>query len=591
MASRFASAGRASVMLGLAAAFIAGQPVVGQDGARPVVQPLPPPEAGVLSGALRRIAANPRDLDALLTAAKASVRLDDVDAALGFLARAEEIAPGDPRIKAGLAVAMVKEENPFDALRLFDEAERGGVSLTDVLGERALAYDLVGDNVRAQALYRAALERGEDAETSRRLAISLAISGDQAGMERVLLPMLQRRDLAAYRARAFALAILGKADEAATISEAVMPKGMAAKIEPYLRNMRQLTPAQQAAAANLGNFPRMADIGKDDPRIALYNGQLGSVAPAQTADARLVPSGRPLGPNTGQQGAPARAETRAAAAAPAPPTPTPAPTPVPTPTPTPAPTSAPAPAPAPALASAPASALTPSLAQTIAAQSAAAQPASRPAVTQASLATPPSAPATTTQAALTPPPAPVTQVTAAAPPPAFNLAQVSGSSAAPAATFTESRPAELAPPPPPRPDVSIAFADFEKALSPVAPVPGAVDLSKIQPPRERVVKEEPKPAKPAPPKEPARIWVQVATGKDRDRLAGDWRRITNNSKGLLKSAKPYFAKWGQTNRLLTGPFKNEQEAKALVAKLKEAGLDAFTFSSKEGEEVTPAPAK
>ena len=549
MASRFVVAGRAGIALGLAGAFAAVQPLAAQDGARAVVQPLPPPEAGQLSAALQRLSANPRDLEALIAAGNASLKLDDIDAALGFFSRADEISPGNPRTKAGMAATMVKEENPFDALRLFDEAERAGASLTDLTSERALAYDLVGDSARAQTLYRAVLARGENAETSRRLAVSLAISGDEGGMERMLLPMLQRRDLAAYRSRAFALAILGKVDEALTISDAVMPKSMAAKIAPYLRYMPKLTPAQQAAAANLGNFPRTADIGHDDPRIALYAGEIGDVAPARTADARLVPAGAPLGPAAGDQlGKPQKldAEGGRAVVTYKPQEPEPAP------------------APEPALAALPP---TP-------------EPIAKPVATQVAFAAPAPTPTPT------PPPA-----QAPASEPAFDLAQVRGSSNAPAAVAVAPSSTPEPAPPEPRPDVAIAFADFQRALSPVAPVAGAVDLTKIKVPRERLVKEEPKPAKPAPPKEPARQWVQVATGKDRARLAYDWKRISGSSKGALKNSKAYFAHWGETNRLLTGPFKNEADAKAFVAKLDKAGVDAFTFSSAEGEEVTPAAAK
>lgn len=544
MASRFVLAGRAGIALGLAVAFAAAQPLAAQDGARAVVQPLPPPEAAQLSAALQRLSANPRDLEALIAAGNASLKLDDIDAALGFFSRADEISPGNPRTKAGMAATMVKEENPFDALRLFDEAERAGASLADVASERALAYDLVGDSARAQTLYRAVLARGEDAETSRRLAVSLAISGDQAGMERVLLPMLQRRDLAAYRSRAFALAILGKVDEALTISDAVMPKPMAAKIAPYLRYMPKLTPAQQAAAANLGNFPRTADIGHDDPRIALYAGEIGDVAPVRTADARLVPAGAPLGPAAGAQpGKPQELVAQGGRAVV---------------------TYEPQEA-EPQLALA---ALPPPSEQIV-----------KPAATQAPLAAP--APTPTARPAEAP-----------ASEPAFDLAQVRGSSNAPDAVAAVAPPSAPEPAPPePRPDVAIAFADFQRVLSPAAPVAGAVDLTRIKVPRERVAKEEPKPVKPAPPKEPARQWVQVATGKDRARLAYDWRRISGNSKGALKNSKAYFARWGETNRLLTGPFKSEAEAKAFVAKLDKAGVDAFTFSSAEGEEVTPAAAK
>ena len=70
MASRFVSAGRAGVALGLVAAFAPAQPLIAQDGARAVVQPLPPPEASQLADALQRLSANPRDVDALIAATK-----------------------------------------------------------------------------------------------------------------------------------------------------------------------------------------------------------------------------------------------------------------------------------------------------------------------------------------------------------------------------------------------------------------------------------------------------------------------------------------------------------------------------------------
>src|SRR3546814_11685044 len=72
-----------------------------------------------------------------------------------------------------------------------------------VAADHGLAHDLVGNNAEAQANYRLALARRSDDEVARRLAVSLAISGDRAGFESALLPMLQRQDYAAFRARAF----------------------------------------------------------------------------------------------------------------------------------------------------------------------------------------------------------------------------------------------------------------------------------------------------------------------------------------------------------------------------------------------------
>ena len=46
--------------------------------------------------------------------------------------------------------------------------------------DRGLAYDLLGQQAQAQADYRAALSGADADEARRRLALSLAISGDYA---------------------------------------------------------------------------------------------------------------------------------------------------------------------------------------------------------------------------------------------------------------------------------------------------------------------------------------------------------------------------------------------------------------------------
>ncbi|OZA90555.1 MAG: hypothetical protein B7X57_11205, partial [Erythrobacter sp. 34-65-8] len=245
-----------------------------------------------LNTALRRLAQDPRNVDALLDAGGASLKVNDVDAAIGFFGRAEELSPSNPRVKIGLAAAYTRKQRPIEALKLFDEAEAAGASTAELASDRGLAYDLVGDNVSAQRQYEIALARGDDAEARRRLALSHAIAGDRARFEQVLAPLIAQADSASYRARAFGMAILGEEAEAVAIAEAVMPRNLSARMTPYLRYMPRLTDAQQAAAVNLGVFPRAAQIGRDGPQVAAYT-------PRQTtpgADARLAPQGEPLGP-------------------------------------------------------------------------------------------------------------------------------------------------------------------------------------------------------------------------------------------------------------------------------------------------------
>ncbi|MDE2621264.1 MAG: tetratricopeptide repeat protein, partial [Sphingomonadales bacterium] len=271
----------------------AGAVLTGTLAAQPVVQPLPRASAShALNAALARLGRDPRDLDALIDAGKAALGMGDIDAAIGFFARADQLSPNNMRVKAGLAAALVRSENPYDAIPLFAEADKAGALDPALLADRGLAYDLVGDNATAQRYYRDAITAQPSDDTLRRLALSQAIAGDRAGMELTLAPLLQRQDKAAWRTRAFALAILKKPEEAIAIADQTMPVDMAQSIAPYLRYMPRLTAAQQAAAANFGRFPRAAEIGRDDPRVALY-------APpkrvAVAAEVALAPAGKPLG--------------------------------------------------------------------------------------------------------------------------------------------------------------------------------------------------------------------------------------------------------------------------------------------------------
>jgi tetratricopeptide (TPR) repeat protein len=261
---------------------------------REIVQQTPSAEVEQLRAALQRLAREPRSVGALVDAGDASLGVGDLDAAMGFFGRALELEPANAQAKLGMASVNLRARRPLEALRMFAEAERAGASTDAILGDFALAQDLVGNNQLAQESYRAALARDADDELSRRLAISLAISGDRAGFEAALLPLLQRQDLAAYRTRAFGLAILGDTDQATSLANSLMPADLASRMTPYLAFMPRLTKSQQAAAANLGIFPRAAEIGRDDPRIARF-ASTGELPPVVNADKRLEPRGTPLG--------------------------------------------------------------------------------------------------------------------------------------------------------------------------------------------------------------------------------------------------------------------------------------------------------
>ena len=267
---------------------------------QPVVQALPPPEVQRLNQALLELAKRPESLPALIEAGDAAVEVGDLDAALGFYGRAREVDADNGQAMLGLAKVYLRSGRPTTALPLFDAARDAGAGLYSIDSDRALALDMVGDQAAAQSSYAVVLQADPDnKEARRRLAVSYAISGNAAAFETTLRPLIDRRDFAAFRARAFGLAILGEQERAAAITDAVMPRDLSAKITPYLEFMPRLTPAQQAAAANLGIFPRAADIGRDSPQIAAFNGApdepASGTAQPSSIDRQLEPTGKPLG--------------------------------------------------------------------------------------------------------------------------------------------------------------------------------------------------------------------------------------------------------------------------------------------------------
>ncbi len=548
MVSRFPVSGPIAIGASLCLAWslpASAQDVVSQA----VVQPLPSAEVQRLNRALVSLAKSPRDRDALIEAGQAALGVEDLEAAIGFFGRAADVDPGHPGAAQGLGTVYLRAGRAGEALAQFDRALAAGADERSVLTDRALSLDLVGEQPAAQTAYLRAIELDPaNDEARRRLAVSYAITGNRARFEDTLRPLLDRRDIAAQRARAFGLAIMGESERAGAIVEQVMPRDIATRLVPYLAFMPRLTKPQQAAAANLGIFPRAADIGRDDPRLARF-------AAEERADSRLAPAGAPLGSS---------------------PAPTPARTPAPTAR-TARAVSAPAPVPA---------APTPPPSTTVFAEP-----------VPASVIGGPATPAGTRVATVTPVAVREAPAPAPAPAPAYQLPPAPAAAAPAPAAPAPAAPVPAAPVPAPSIRtlrVADAFADLGMPLPDAKAGGDAVDISRIAVPREApppppVAKsaEKAKPKEPPKPVHPARLWVQVATGRKIDALAFDWRRISKEGGAAFGKFKPHTARWGQTNRLVVGPLKDRDAAQAMVRDLKKKGLDTFLFESDEGEAVQP----
>jgi Flp pilus assembly protein TadD len=563
----------------------------------------------LLSSALARIASNSGDTAALLDAGRASIELEDYRAAVGFLVRAEQANPRNGAVKAALGSAMVHMENPTRALDYFGEAQLLGASERLFLADRGLARDLLGQQDAAQRDYQLALSTAPSDELTRRYALSLGISGDADRAIQMLTPQLRAQDRSAWRLRAMILAMNGRNGEATEIVNATMPPAMAQNILPYLTQMDRLNPAQQAAVAHFGRFP---------------NGQLGpkrkpvQVAAAAPPPAPPAATGRRPAANGKRQ----------------PVTPTPAPV---------AATRRPDPAPVARPPAAAASTPAPAAATSTPPRSTAAGPPVlqspfRQTIRTAAASPPPTAPQPATPAPA-PAPAPVAAVSAAPEPigaavdankgpvgPGFSIADMGRSS--PAVSTPAPSPATIAPaasaPPAGTAAVPAPAAVSAAPLASLADIVGSIEIpaeelarpdnaigadtlakllddkrkaeaaesakrekdaaaAKLKAEADARAKEEAAEKK----ANPARIWVQVATGANARALATDFGKFAKKSPAVFKGKSGATTEWGRTRRLLVGPFKDRKTAQDWLADYKKAGGDGFLFNSEAGQTVDP----
>lgn len=256
---------------------------------------------------LTELASNPGSVSELIETGRAALAVGDGEAALGFFARANQLAPRDARVKAGLAAANARTGRPDTALTLFSEAVSLGAPEGEIAAERGLAYDLLGQNARAQQDYLRSLRHREDPEVRRRMALSLAISGQREAALRLLEDQVRQGDRAGNRARVMVLALSGDVRGATAAANASLPPGAAQAITPFFSRLASLSPGQMASAANLGRVPnagggmRMADAGSrgsaDPGALAFAGGSSAApalrsrlpVAPAQPSASRRRP--------------------------------------------------------------------------------------------------------------------------------------------------------------------------------------------------------------------------------------------------------------------------------------------------------------
>jgi len=574
----------------LCAAAFGAMPTVGRAQALSSQLDLRSTDSGAtLSRAMSRLAENPRDLEALLTAGEAALKLDDPRSAVGFFGRADDLSPKNGRAKAGLGRSMLQLDQVVDGLRLMEEAASLGYSDASLYTDRGLARDLSGNQAGAQQDYQAALQLDPKNELIiRRYAVSLGISGQLEVADAKLKPLLYNSDRAAWRDRAFILAMNGHTKDALDITSRVMPRALADAIKPYIERMAMLKPGQKAAAVHMGQFPP----GLVNMRVTSTAVPVQAIAPVvSAADAGRSRKGR----RSARAEQPVRMAQQDQSAI---------------------------------------RASSPSTRQRTTQQSVKQQAPERSEQVQPtpsqpmvqptpsrSIATPARAETARREPAASVRPAPVQQVAAARPLPAESASRaVQGpptpddlrSAQTAASPAAQSQPAAAVSSIPSAPlQSSRSLADIMAELkvpedeqrSSVAAV-NLADVATLQAARRKAdqaatraaakkkaeddAKAKAKVAAEAEKKRlaanPARYWLQIGVGRNKSALGFTLKAMKKDHSAIGKY-DGWSAAWGATNRLVVGPFSNLDKAKAAATDLKKSGSDAFVWRSDAGEEL------
>jgi Flp pilus assembly protein TadD len=215
--------------------------------------------ASALARYVRALTDDPKDFNSLIGAGRAALELGDAQAAAGFFARADEVNPRSPLPQAGMGAVQVANGNAKGAMPYFARAQQLGATQAVLGCDRGLAYDLLGQQAKAENDYRAALAGADADEARRRLALSLAITGDKAGALAALAPLSAKGDSTTNRVRAFVLALTGDSSGAMSTINAAMP-GSASGVAPVLAKLPSLPAGEKAAAVNLGIFPDSSGV-------------------------------------------------------------------------------------------------------------------------------------------------------------------------------------------------------------------------------------------------------------------------------------------------------------------------------------------
>lgn len=85
---------------------------------------------------------------------------------------------------------------------------------------------------------------------------------------------------------------------------------------------------------------------------------------------------------------------------------------------------------------------------------------------------------------------------------------------------------------------------------------------------------------------PSRIWVQLGSDTDMNKLASQFAHIAERLPDLFRGIKPHVSSVGDRTKLLVGPFKDRQNSELFIEELAEAQLQGRSWVNPAGQPVS-----
>lgn len=219
----------------------------------------------------RALEIDPRFAPALQHGGNLALQQGDGALAFGYFAAWASQAPDSAGAFLGMGMSLNLRQQPGEALPVLQRALMLGAARGVVAAQWGIALDLLGRPRDAQIAYGEALQAlPDDRQTTRNLALSLAISGDNAAAMQLLQRYANDSEASDIkRTLALVKALAGDLPAAAEIAGKSLPPAEARAMTAIYARLPALSNRDKAAAVILGRLPADAASAQADPETIM----------------------------------------------------------------------------------------------------------------------------------------------------------------------------------------------------------------------------------------------------------------------------------------------------------------------------------